>query len=680
MLRRSLLAYTLLITGTLLFTATAKAATGHESAIDDLGFEYIGSWEKGSRLENYLSQHRLPACSSSGLLVTRTTPFVSDQLRVNDIIFRIGKTKIDDGNDLKKAAKEWDHEKRVAIALKRLDERAKIAKWKSVTVMVSRPPTGQDNRPAPAQSKAHEAAMLLIAVNRPAKNVINNIGSFIDEDGKHPLPDITLIDFVAQTLDFSTRHLCADRQARIQCIIDADLCREPESRDRLQAEKEFDRALQTVKPAYLLWDCLRACSIDQTSGASIVEFIATENLALEKVSRSTGEIVTVGERDIPAGSGFLKSYAAALSNDGADIADEGLRKVFSLIALNERTNSVLVRQLVASRTPFRDLDYVRQCKELENGTVLPPEMRCEDIAQVRREDINKLKTLTAEQAQCLIRHYKGQDLALNGVTILSDEVAEVLASHDNGLNLNGLASLSEGQAKAFAKHRGSLHLDGLRELPPEVAECFVERRGPLRLNGLTVLSDEAADALVRMRSATIMARLTTISDIAAQAFADKQDCFMQFGPLTNSSDKAKSLLRANKNIVVMQPVGGARQGPRAGFRDREWGSPPTSDMKFLRMAANGNSVYEIPADNMAYGMSRAKETAYAFRGDKLCHVTASFERHQDLVPYLTREYGDPSSRIDRTADTSLLFWSDKRHEVVLLIERDGPAVLTFTEP
>ena len=63
------------------------------------------------------------------------------------------------------------------------------------------------------------------------------------------------------------------------------------------------------------------------------------------------------------------------------------------------------------------------------------------------------------------------ELALRGLTSLSDAAAEGLAKHQGVLNLTGLTSLSDAQAEALAKHEGDIYFNH-DQLPPSASKIL----------------------------------------------------------------------------------------------------------------------------------------------------------------------------------------------------------------
>ena len=72
------------------------------------------------------------------------------------------------------------------------------------------------------------------------------------------------------------------------------------------------------------------------------------------------------------------------------------------------------------------------------------------FAQPLPDDLNEIKTLTAEQATMLAQ--RDGRLSLPGLTTLSDEAAEALSKHQGRLFLNGRTELSDKQADLLKSH------------------------------------------------------------------------------------------------------------------------------------------------------------------------------------------------------------------------------------
>lgn len=85
----------------------------------------------------------------------------------------------------------------------------------------------------------------------------------------------------------------------------------------------------------------------------------------------------------------------------------------------------------------------------------------------------------------------------DGPTVLTPELAALLAAYDGPLILDHLTSLDTETARQLAKHRGMLSLRGLRVIGSATAAALSEHRGTLDLAGLYTLGERAALALCR---------------------------------------------------------------------------------------------------------------------------------------------------------------------------------------
>lgn len=101
--------------------------------------------------------------------------------------------------------------------------------------------------------------------------------------------------------------------------------------------------------------------------------------------------------------------------------------------------------------------------------------------------------LTAEVAECLIKSKSG--IALNSLTILNDDVAEVLSKYPYSLQLGGARLKVSSQAiKALSKHSGSaLNIHNIYEFDIEMARYLAGHKGSLSISTFqgNGLSEEA---------------------------------------------------------------------------------------------------------------------------------------------------------------------------------------------
>lgn len=126
-----------------------------------------------------------------------------------------------------------------------------------------------------------------------------------------------------------------------------------------------------------------------------------------------------------------------------------------------------------------------------------------------------LKTLASEAARGLAQT-RG-DLRLDGLTDLSPETAEQLATHHGGLlSLDGLKTLSTTAAAALAKRPGRLSLDGLQSLAEPTAAALAAHAGDwLFLDGLSTLDDATAKQLASHRGVVSLVGLENLGPAAA---------------------------------------------------------------------------------------------------------------------------------------------------------------------
>jgi hypothetical protein len=118
--------------------------------------------------------------------------------------------------------------------------------------------------------------------------------------------------------------------------------------------------------------------------------------------------------------------------------------------------------------------------------------------------LDSLTTLTPEVAELIVKPERA--LSLNGLTELPPALASVLAKHAPGkifglgdLRLNGIKSLSPPAAEALASHKGKVLLYGLETLDSvPLARKLAGQWGELRL-GIKTLSPKIASELAKHR-------------------------------------------------------------------------------------------------------------------------------------------------------------------------------------
>ncbi len=111
-------------------------------------------------------------------------------------------------------------------------------------------------------------------------------------------------------------------------------------------------------------------------------------------------------------------------------------------------------------------------------------------------------------------------LSLDGLTELSDAVAESLSNHKGRLNLDGLTKLSDAAAEALSKHKGFVDVIEIRTRSFGELEISHDHRTPgmLCLNGVTKLSDVAAEAISKHKGSLFLG-VTELSEAAAESLS-----------------------------------------------------------------------------------------------------------------------------------------------------------------
>ena len=160
--------------------------------------------------------------------------------------------------------------------------------------------------------------------------------------------------------------------------------------------------------------------------------------------------------------------------------------------------------------------------------------------------VDRANSLPATVGWCMVPGLHKCSLALDGLTSLDQEVADVLAQLKGGpLSLNGVAELTAAAASAVATCRIKyLYLNGLTALSADVASALSGFRGILVLNGVKKLSPGAAEKLAGFKGMKVsMGGLVELSDVAAFALAHHSSNFV-LPTLTALSEEGAAALRA----------------------------------------------------------------------------------------------------------------------------------------
>ena len=133
---------------------------------------------------------------------------------------------------------------------------------------------------------------------------------------------------------------------------------------------------------------------------------------------------------------------------------------------------------------------------------------------------------------------------VNDLTVITDEIAEILSGYSGEINLNGLSFISDSAAKALSKFRGQwLNLIGLKKISDTVAVNLAKIEGGLGLNGLESISDSAAQALAEHQNGFLsLSSLTSLSDKTAEYLGHCKSTVLNLNGLTSLSDTVAKYL------------------------------------------------------------------------------------------------------------------------------------------
>lgn len=100
-------------------------------------------------------------------------------------------------------------------------------------------------------------------------------------------------------------------------------------------------------------------------------------------------------------------------------------------------------------------------------------------------DLSEFDAITLDSAK-LISGIKGGTVRLDGLPLISDEIASLLALQVGSLHLYGLTQLTEASAAVLAKHDGYLYL-GLKSISDAAAMELSKGVSPMKLLELETL-------------------------------------------------------------------------------------------------------------------------------------------------------------------------------------------------
>lgn len=229
-----------------------------------------------------------------------------------------------------------------------------------------------NNKPTPANIRSFTAgANLLMANNGPMGDAA--VGSFSDVNGNTVKGDTKLVDFLVGALNFSTPSLAMDRQARLDTVIGMDLASKVKNPNPKyeQAEIALDQNLQNIKDSYLLWDSLKSYSIDPENKRSTIDYLNSDTLALDTVTKGESDSVNIAGKSIQTGSSFFRSYADAFKEDAAPYNQ--LKQTISYLGSFAGAELQSADQMTTMPSPFDNDAFIMTQKEkqLQSTTTKP---------------------------------------------------------------------------------------------------------------------------------------------------------------------------------------------------------------------------------------------------------------------------------------------------------------------
>lgn len=158
-----------------------------------------------------------------------------------------------------------------------------------------------------------------------------------------------------------------------------------------------------------------------------------------------------------------------------------------------------------------------------------------------------------ELDETVAAHYvkiTGSQLHLEGLSLLSAEVAAIVAQRRCKIHLDGLITLGKAVAFALGNHRGGLSLNGLKQLTLPEAQALRGHQGQLYLNGLSHLDLDVARMLSTHRGALYMGNLRELSEEVAEALATiKSPLFLR--GLVDVSEEGRRVLETKNGYAVV---------------------------------------------------------------------------------------------------------------------------------
>ena len=345
---------------------------------------------------------------------------------------------------------------------------------------------------------------------------------------------------------------------------------------------------------------------DSSSGARLREVAEVEDLLCD----TKGVVRSLAEE----GEGFRVRLRSSVSQKEHDLwvkvtleqlkewgGGANIQDVMPDLPPAER--EMLISGATAEEMGKDDLGYADKFIHSLAG-LLSVEVGGGDIAEVP-EDTNSITDLSVDMAKALVRgrgpwSKQEGELWLNGLTHLSDEVAESLSQFEGYLiGLDGLTNLSDESAKSLSRFVGCLMLNGLKSLSDAAAKSFHHSEVDLSLCGLEILSDELAEDLSLNSSNLYLDGLASLSRAAAKSLSEhgpRVGSTLSLNGVTRLSNHAANMLSQHKGELRLNGLASLKYpGARSLSRHKNL---HVSDAirKVLDSAKSQGDAVDLPAD------------------------------------------------------------------------------------
>jgi|GEM_PF-4731735 len=175
-------------------------------------------------------------------------------------------------------------------------------------------------------------------------------------------------------------------------------------------------------------------------------------------------------------SGTLENVNLALSLLEETVSQKDIAKIF--------TTKLIIKLIFLEdiMVTVRAGSIIKKCSATWNtfaDTLASPFVMTLRDYQIQSIDYSEVIAFSPSVLAELVR--EEYDINLAGLTSLSDEDADQLASHGGVLSLSGLTSLSDAAAESLSRHSGELHLSGLSVLS-DAAAIYLDSHGNLLTN------------------------------------------------------------------------------------------------------------------------------------------------------------------------------------------------------